>query len=125
VKFLLNMNVPRKLGRRLTSEGHECRHVGDIGMAQVSDSIIMKEARGNREIIVTHDLDYGDLLAFSGETNPSVIIFRVRNTHADNLFKQIVGAWGEIERPLIEGTIITFEDAALRIRKLPIPEEEK
>jgi predicted nuclease of predicted toxin-antitoxin system len=38
MKFLLNMNVPRKLGRRLTSEGHECRHVGDIGMAQVSDS---------------------------------------------------------------------------------------
>jgi len=37
MKFLLNMNVPRKLGRRLTSEGHECRHVGDIGMAQVSD----------------------------------------------------------------------------------------
>ncbi len=125
MKFLLNMNVPRELGRRLTSEGHECRHVGDIGMAQVSDLVILKEARGNKEIIVTHDLDYGDLLAFSGETNPSVIIFRVRNTHADNLFKQIVEAWGEIERPLIEGAIITFEDAALRIRKLPILEDEK
>jgi predicted nuclease of predicted toxin-antitoxin system len=119
------MNVPRKLGRQLTSEGHESRHVGDIGMAQVNDLIIMKEARENREIIVTHDLDYGDLLAFSGETNPSVIIFRVRNTHADNLFKQIIEAWGEIERPLTEGAIITFEDAALRIRKLPILEEEK
>jgi len=125
MKFLLNMNVPRKLGRRLTSEGHECRHVGDIGMAQVGDLVILKEARENKEIIITHDLDYGDLLAFSGETKPSVIIFRVRNTHADNLFKQIVEAWGEIERPLIEGAIVTFEDAALRIRKLPILEEEK
>jgi predicted nuclease of predicted toxin-antitoxin system len=121
----LNMNVPRKLGRRLTSQGYDCRHVDDIGMAQVSDLIIMKEARENREIIVTHDLDYGDLLAFSGETNPSVIIFRIRNTHVDNLFKQIVEAWGEIERPLTEGAVITFEDAALRIRKLPILEEEK
>lgn len=37
MKFLLNMNVPRELGKRLTVEGHECRHLGDIGMACASD----------------------------------------------------------------------------------------
>ena len=124
MKFLLNMNVPRKLGRRLISEGHECRHASDIGIAQVSDLVILKKARENEEIIVTHDLDYGNLLAFSGEMKPSVIIFRVRNTHADSLFIQIIAAWDEIERPLLEGAVVTFEDAALRIRKLPILEEE-
>jgi len=29
MKFLLNMNVPRSLMYRLSSEGHQCRHVGD------------------------------------------------------------------------------------------------
>jgi predicted nuclease of predicted toxin-antitoxin system len=45
MKFLLNMNVPRDLGTRLAAQGHECRHVGDIGMAQASDVAIMEEAR--------------------------------------------------------------------------------
>jgi len=120
MRFLLNMNVPRELGRRLTAQGHECRHVGDIGMAQASDVAIMEEARGNKEIIVTHDLDYGHLLAFSGEPAPSVIIFRLRNTHPDNLFARIMGAWPEIEKPLLEGAIVVLEDAAFRVRRLPI-----
>lgn len=108
----------------MTAVGHEYRHVGDIGMAQASDIAIMGEARGNEEIIVTHDLDYGHLLAFSGEPVPSVIIFRLRNTHPDNLFARIVGTWPEIEKPLLGGAIVALEDATFRVRRLPIVHEE-
>lgn len=124
MRFLLNMNVPRELGRRLTAKGHECRHSGDIGMTQASDVAIMEKARANKEIIVTHDLDYGHLLAFSGEPEPSVIIFRLRNTHSDNLYARIINTWPEIEKPLLEGAIVVLEDAALRIRRLPITQED-
>lgn len=124
MRFLLNMNLPRELGKRLKAEGHVCRHVADIGMAQASDLEIVEEARENEEIIVTHDLDYGHLLAFSGEPAPSVIIFRLRNTHSDNLFFRMMGAWAEIEKPLIKGAIVALEDASLRIRKLPITRKE-
>jgi predicted nuclease of predicted toxin-antitoxin system len=120
MKFLLNMNMPREFGKRLVAEGHEYRHAGDIGMAQASDSEIVEEARRNKEIIVTHDLDYGRLLAFSAELAPSVIIFRLRNTHPDNLFARIMSIWHEIEAPLFEGAIVVMEDATLRVRKLPI-----
>lgn len=120
MKFLLNMNVPRTLGKRLKGEGHEYRHVGDIGMAQAEDSTILEEARASGEIILTHDLEYGRLLAFSSKPSPSVIIFRLRNTHPDNLFVQFINAWSEIEKGLIGGAIVALEDAAIRIRKLPI-----
>lgn len=72
------------------------------------------------ETIITHDLDYGQLLAFSGESNPSVIILRLRNTHPDNLLRRIVGIWHEIELPLSNGAVVILEDGAMRIRKLPI-----
>lgn len=124
MKFLLNMNVPRELGRRLKIEGHEYRHVGDVGMAQASDKIVMEKARESKEVIVTHDLDYGHLLAFSNTPEPSVIIFRFRNTHPDNLISRIISTWPEIEIPLHEGAIVVLEDAALRIRRLPIFQEE-
>jgi len=120
MRLLLNLNVPRKLGTRLGAEGHECRHAGDIDMAQASDMEIVEEARRKAEVIVTHDLDYGHLLAFSGELAPSVIILRIHNIHPDNLFDRISRAWPEIERPLAEGAIVVLEDAAHRIRRLPL-----
>jgi predicted nuclease of predicted toxin-antitoxin system len=80
VKLLLNMNVLPQLGSRLAAVGHLCRHARDIGLERAEDPGIIAAARAGGEIIVTHDLDYGHLLAFSGEAGPSVIIFRVRNT---------------------------------------------
>ena len=123
MNFLLNMNTPRELGRRLASEGHEYRHLSDIGMARSSDSDVVEEARRSGEVIITHDLDYGRLLAFSGEATPSVIVFRLRNTNTGNLFAQLINIWQEIEWPLHEGAIVVIEDATLRIRRLPVIRE--
>lgn len=120
MKFLLNMNIPRKIGIQLTDEGHIYRHAGDIGMAQANDSEIVEEARRNKEVIITHDLDYGRLLAFSNTSTPSVIILRLRNTHPDNLISRIIGIWNQIENSLSEGAIVVIEDSTLRIRKLPV-----
>lgn len=120
MKFLLNMNAPPQLGRLLQQDGHAWRHVATLGMAKATDAEIIVEARGNQEVIITHDLDYGHLLAFSGEPSPSVIIFRVRNTQPSHLHSRITSAWTEIERPLHDGAIVTMEDATMRIRRLPI-----
>jgi len=121
VKFLLNMNLPRSLGKNLEGVGHACRHAGDIGLSQAMDVEIMAEAEKQQEVILTHDLDYGHLLAFSGDTAPSVVIFRLRDCHPGNLFARLTAAWPEIDQPLREGAIVILEDAALRIRRLPIP----
>ena len=120
MRLLLNMNVPRSLCRTLTEKGFECRHAGDIGLSESDDVDIIKEAKKNEEVIVTHDLDYGHLLAFSGDPNPSVIIFPLRNSHPENLFSRLMGTRSEIEQPLKEGAIVVLEDATLRIRELPI-----
>lgn len=120
MKFLLDMNLPRSLGRKLHAMSHEARHVGDLGMAEADDIEIVQEARENQEVIITHDLDYGDLLAFSGEASPSVIILRLRNTQLDNLFAKILAAWPNIEQPLQNGALIVISNQKIRIRELPI-----
>ena len=118
MKFLLNMNIPRQLGQRLKEAGHPCRHVGDIGLAEASDLAIVEEARRQQEVILTHDLDYGPLIAFSGRSEPSVVIFRLRNVHPDRLFTRLMSSWQDVEQPLHDGAIVVIEDAAVRIRLL-------
>lgn len=119
MRFLINMNLPRELGRRLAEIGHEWRHVGDIGMAESDDADVVSAARESGEVILTHDLDYGNLLAFSGEARPSVITFRLRDVSVGNLVERITTSWPEIHEPLEAGSVITFSDLAIRIRRLP------
>lgn len=122
MRFLLNMNLPRALMTQLAAVGHQARHVGDIGLARATDAEIIAEAQKTRETILTHDLDYGHLLAFSGDIAPSVVIFRLRRIDSEILFKRLMEVWAEIERPLAEGAMVILEDTVLRVRPLPIKE---
>lgn len=125
MRFLLNMNLLRGLCEHLQEQGFGCRHVGDLGMARAGDMDIIAEARRRNEVILTHDLDCGHLLAFSGESKPSVVIFRMRNIRPDNLYRRFTQAWQDIEKPLSQGAVVIIEDASVRIRMLPIVQEEE
>jgi len=120
MKWLLNMNIPRRLKYYLESVGHQCRHVGDIGLGTADDWTVLKEAAEKGETILTHDLDYGQLLAFSGVTQPSVLIVRLSRPHPESIFKRLMAVWTIIEQPLKIGAIVVLDDATVRIRELPI-----
>jgi len=123
LKFLLNMNVPPALGQILSSEGHEWRHVTNLGMARALDAAILLEAPSRGECVITHDLDYGQLLAFSGDSAPSVLIFRLRRVDIPRLHERMRGAWLEIEEPLASGAVVIIEKAATRVRRLPMSKD--
>lgn len=123
MNFLLNMNIRREMITPLQERGHVCRHVGDIGMSRAKDVEIVAEAKKTGETILTHDLDYGNLLAFSGESAPSVLILRVRDLRTDEIMSRFDAVWNEIESPLTNGAIVSPSDKSLRIRNLPIEPE--
>jgi predicted nuclease of predicted toxin-antitoxin system len=120
VIFLLDMNMPRQLGKLLEARGHAWRHVADVGLQKADDSIVLEAAKQVGEVILTHDLDYGTLLAFSGDVRPSVVIFRRRNVHPKALFEAMMKSWAELAPALEAGALVILEDSALRIRRLPI-----
>lgn len=123
MNFLLNMNVNRDMTAQLQKRGHVCRHIGDIGMSRATDIEIVAEAKRTKENILSHDLDYGHLLAFSGEKAPSVIILRLRDLRTDEVIARLDAVWKQIESPLMEGAIVSLSDRSLRIRRLPIATE--
>jgi len=120
MNFLLNMNMPRTLVACLVAQGHQVRHAGDVGLATASDTAIVDDARRHGEVIITHDLDYGHLLAFSGERTPSVIILRLARPSARSITKSVVNAWDQIATALQQGAIVIVEDTTIRVRNLPI-----
>jgi len=104
----------------LAAAGHQWLHAGDIGLARASDATILARAKRQGECVITHDLDYGQLLAFSGDRAPSVVLFRLRRADTRIMFERLTAVWKEIEEDVASGAIITVEEAIRRVRRLPI-----
>jgi len=120
MKFLLDVNISPVLGTLLQSIGHTYRLASSIENGTISDLTILKTAKEQGETIITHDLDFGELLSFSNENKPSVILFRIHHIHADLFFRLIQQNWDKIESYLQDGALIVIEANNIRIRKLPI-----
>lgn len=54
-------------------------HLREEGLQTLPDDEILVKARAEGRIVLTLDLDFGQLLAMSGESLPSVILFRLGN----------------------------------------------
>jgi predicted nuclease of predicted toxin-antitoxin system len=96
-------------------------HAGrDRGLGSASDEVILAHARERGEVIVTHDLDFGTILAVEGSSTPSVIVLRLQRPTLDELAERVVSCATRVADALGAGAIVSVEDAAIRIRKLPV-----
>ena len=120
MKFLLDMGVSPRVREHLSDLGHVAVHLQEKELGKLLDSQILKKARATRSIVLPHDLDFGNLLAASGEALPSVVIFRLRNMRPDNVIDKLTHVLSECSDALEEGAVISVGDALVRIRQLPI-----
>ena len=65
--------------------GHDMVHLADQGLERLPDSGIVGKARQEGRIVLVYDFGFGELVAASGATLPSVIICRRRNVHPDRV----------------------------------------
>lgn len=74
------MGVSPQTVNALRDSGYEATHLSEENLFRMSDSAILSKAVEEKSIVLTFDLDFGDLLAAASKNLPSVIIFRLKNT---------------------------------------------
>ncbi len=79
MKFLADMGVSLTTVEALRAADHDAIHLRDEGLIRLPDPMITAKAVAEGRIVLTFDLDFGDILATAGSKGPSVIIFRLRN----------------------------------------------
>ncbi|MFZ1755458.1 MAG: DUF5615 family PIN-like protein [Caldilineaceae bacterium] len=120
MKFLADMGISPKAVLHLRQRGHDALHLMEENLHRLPDPDILAKSRRERRVLLTHDLDFGELMAASGAHLPSVVIFRLGNMaasqvnrHLDLILDQYAG---ELER----GAILSITENRVRIRSLPI-----
>jgi predicted nuclease of predicted toxin-antitoxin system len=104
----------------LVQLGHEAVHVRALGMQRAPDADIVARARADSSVVLTFDLDFGDLLALGVLDKPSVILFRLADERPASVNQRLGAVLAECSAALESGALILVEDGRYRVRKLPI-----
>jgi predicted nuclease of predicted toxin-antitoxin system len=99
---------------------HDAVHVRTLGMQRAPDADIVRHAEAESRIVLTFDLDFGDILALGVLAKPSVIIFRVSDERPASVNERLAVVLEECAADLERGALISVEDSRYRVRKLPI-----
>jgi predicted nuclease of predicted toxin-antitoxin system len=114
------MGISMTVVRNLRESGYDIIHLREEGLQRLPDLDIVEKARQEERVILTFDLDFGDILAASSEPLPSAIIFRLQNTLPSFVSARLLLVLSECGEPLETGAIVTVEDSRYRLRRLPI-----
>jgi predicted nuclease of predicted toxin-antitoxin system len=82
LRILADVNVSGHVCSGLAAAGHEVLQVRHVLDLRTPDEEVLAEARKRRAVLLSHDQDFGGLLAVSGASGPSWINLRV--THVDS-----------------------------------------
>ena len=119
MKILVDMNLsPRWVGY-LRSEGLAADHWSTIGRSDAPDSKLMEWAAQSHAVILTHDLDFGAILASTGDSRPSVIQVRAGDLSPEVIGGQVISTLRQLSAELERGALITLDSERTRVRLLP------
>ncbi len=76
MRVLLDMNLSPEWLPHLREAGHEAVHWSHVGEQNAPDAVIMNWAHERDYVIITHDLDFGAILAATEARGPSVVQIR-------------------------------------------------
>ena len=115
MKVLVDMNLSPRWTEVLQQAGFQAVHWSAVGAATASDQQIMSFARAEGYVVLTHDLDFGDILAATNGDKPSVVQIRADNVSPSVIGPAVVSGVRQMKRELDDGALLTIEPNRLRL----------
>ncbi len=119
MRFLADAGISPATVEFLRHQSHDAVHIHSLGMQRAPDREIVDRARLEARVILTFDLDFGDLLAAGVLERPSVVIFRLADERSTSVNQRLAAVLAERAADLEAGALILVEDRRYRVRKLP------
>jgi len=80
MRFIADMGVSHRVAEHLRAVGHDVIHLRDLGLQRLPDDDIFARAAAERRVVLTFDLDFGEIAARCIGPWASVVVFRLSDT---------------------------------------------
>lgn len=124
MRFLADMGISPSVVYWLRNAGHDALHLREENMQRSPDQIVLEKACADNRILLTADLDFGYLLAISGASLPTVVLFRLSDMRPSNVWTKLNSVISRYEDEAMNGAFVVVTDTMIRVRHLPIGEGE-
>ncbi len=104
----------------LRSQGYDATHLREEGLQRLPDEEIFKKAISENRVILTFDMDFGEIIALSKDEKTSVILFRLHNTRTSQVIVRLLAVLADSKDALDKGAVVIIEESRHRIRYFPI-----
>ena len=120
MKLLVDMNLSPRWINTLAAAGIESAHWSTLGARNALDTEIMAYAAASDYVVLTHDLDFGAILAATQGEKPSVVQIRAEDVSPDVIGASVVSALRQMADELEAGALVTVDPNRTRLRVLPL-----
>ena len=100
--------------------GHDVTRMDSVLPVTASDEEIVGKAIEEGRAVPTQDMDFSDIVALSGKTEPSLISLRVSDSRVENVNRILESVLPMLEGDVVAGVIATVENNRVRTRPLPL-----
>jgi predicted nuclease of predicted toxin-antitoxin system len=122
VKLIIDMNLAPAWCAVFHARGWHAVHWSEVGDARAPDAAILSWARTHGHVLLTHDLDFGALLALAAAVGPSVVQVRSQDVTPEAMGAMVVPVLRDHAAALAAGAFISIDEASARVRILPLRE---
>ena len=122
MRILVDMNLTPRWVQFFNGAGHECSHWSMIGPSETPDADICAYAREHAYVLLTNDLDFPQILAYTQAAAPSVILLRGQPLTPELRGVALLTAIADCASELQSGAILSIDwSGRPRARVLPLP----
>jgi predicted nuclease of predicted toxin-antitoxin system len=119
MRFLADMGVAQRIVEGLRAQGHDVVHLRDEGLQRMPNGEIFEKAISEGRIVLTFDLDFGEIVALAGGRRTGVVLFRLHNTRTPHVIDRLRRVLSDSGQALEQGAIVVVEESRHRTRRWP------
>ncbi len=116
MKIMADENLESAIVFWLRSIGHDVVWQAETPEL-LPDEMVLRQANEESRIIMTSDLDFGELIFRQRRSSQGIVLFRIKSTHQSQKLEIIQSQWPTIENRLV-GNFVVVTNQKIRIRPL-------
>ena len=118
LRFVIDEDQPRSLGRLLKELGHEVKDIRDHGLRGAADEKIYRFTQKNKAVLLTSDFGFSNILHYPPKNHDGIVIVHFPNEiTTDRVNEEIIKQLREFPNEGdFRGRLIILEPGKVRTR---------